>query len=123
MATPGYWRRGSSAPRLADPRDCAQPLDGVTKAGEPCIDLPIKLGNAGLKRVDLFHMQLKQETMVAFDASTQSFAQRCRWGTHLPMRQRSQLGRIDLTIDQCLNDGPTAVAHHIRAPVSSSRVG
>jgi hypothetical protein len=58
-------RHNDLSAQLADSRDCAQPLDGVTKAGQPCIDLPIKLGEASLKRVDLLHMQLKQETMEA----------------------------------------------------------
>ena len=57
-------RRNDLSAQLADSRDCAQPLDGVTKAGKLCIDLPIKLGDANLKRVDLLHMQLKQEPMV-----------------------------------------------------------
>jgi hypothetical protein len=70
-------RHNDLSTELADPRDSAQPLDGVTKAGEPGIDLPIKLSYGGIKRIDLLHMQLEQEAMVAFDPSTQSFAQRC----------------------------------------------
>jgi hypothetical protein len=49
-----------------------------TASRKQAIDLPIKLGDADFKRVDLLHMQLEQETMVAFDPSTQSLAQRCR---------------------------------------------
>ena len=71
-------RHNDLSAELADPRDSAQPFDGVTKAGEPGIDLPIKLGYSGVKGINLLHMQLEQEAMVAFDPSTQSFAQRCR---------------------------------------------
>jgi hypothetical protein len=38
--------------QLADSRDGAQPVDGVTKAGEPVIDLPINFCDASIKRLD-----------------------------------------------------------------------
>ena len=71
-------RQDDLGAQFTDPWDSTQLFDSVAKAGEPGVDLPIKLGDAGFKRVDLLHMQLEQETMVAFDPSTQSFAQRCR---------------------------------------------
>jgi hypothetical protein len=65
-------RHNDLSAQLADPRNGAQALDGVTKAGEPDIDLLINFCDASIKRVDLLQMQTKQETMVAFDPSTRA---------------------------------------------------
>ena len=41
-------RHNDLSAELADPRDSAQPFDGVPKAGEPCINLPVKLSYSGI---------------------------------------------------------------------------
>ena len=58
--------------QFADPRDRAQLLDRVTKAGERGIGLPVDVGDAGIKGVDLLQMQPEQETMLALDAPAQA---------------------------------------------------
>ena len=43
-------------------------LDGVTKASQPGIDLPINRGDAGIERLDLLQMETEQKAMVSRDA-------------------------------------------------------
>jgi len=91
---------------FADPRDGAQLLDGVTKGGESCIDLPIDRGDAGIEHVDLLQMEIEQKAMVPLDASAQGFAQACLRRPDLGMRERGQLGRVGLAGDQRLDHRP-----------------
>jgi hypothetical protein len=97
----------------ADPRDGAELLDGVTKAGERGIGLAVDLGDAGIKGVDLLQMQSEQETMLALDAPAQCFAQRSRGGPDLGMCQRRQFDRVGLAVDQRLDHRPIAAPHHV----------
>src|SRR6516225_2325004 len=62
--------------------------DGVTKGGEPGIDLPIDRGDAGIERVDLLQMEIEQEAMVSLDARAKGFAQPSLRRPDLGMRER-----------------------------------